>query len=94
MLNWMNYMKIDNLEAMTSVVKLSAIQRENMPITAFFTLEKQKEISNGVIIIGASKYFNTSGMNLIDRILSVPPPKDPIAALKVANGYVELANWE
>lgn len=44
-------------------------------------------------IIGAAKSFNTTGMVIEEGILKAMPPKDPIAIVKVNDGWVELANW-
>jgi len=77
-----------------SIVKESAMANKNIPNSDFWTLRKMKNSNERVMVIGGAKDFNTTGMELVKGIISLPVPKDPIAILKVPGGYVELASWE
>jgi len=63
---------------------------ENGKLTT--TYDTIPERPNEIWIIAAKAKFNTEGMQLEGRILR-NPPEDPIALVKVKNGYVEIANW-
>lgn len=91
-LNWMNYVSGTAWASMTRLVKPEAMGKHNIRASDFFTLAKTP--NSDVLIIASKSEFKTEGMDLINRILSHPVPKDPIAVIKVKDGYVELASWE
>lgn len=91
-LDWINYICGTGCHGITRVVKPEAIAKYNIFPSDFFTLVKTNP--SDVLIIASSSEFKTEGMDLINRILSHPTPKDPIAVLKVKDGYIELASWE
>lgn len=46
-----------------------------------------------IFIIASAMKFNTEGMVIEEGVLKAIAPPDPIAVVKVQNGYVELAHW-
>jgi len=78
----------------TAYVYPEIIMQKGIEITPFFCIERQSvETGVQIQIIAAAKCFNTVGMVIEDRVLKAVPPKDPIAVVKVKDGWVELANW-
>lgn len=90
-LDWQSYQWKYNIP---DVVKASAIKSHGIPASDFWTLDRSAERNQRVMIIAGANQFDISGMQVVEGILSLPVPKDPIAVLKVPGGYVELANWE
>lgn len=83
--NWRSYPN--------GIITNEAMERTGLKADIFCSLRREKTTTN-IMIIAAAKNFNTEGMNIKDNILTAPPPKDPIAVVKVQDGYVELASWE
>lgn len=75
-------------------IKQSALDKRGIQPDFFWNLSLQKRNNDRIMIIAGANQFDISGMQVIEGILSLPVPKDPIALLEVPGGYVELVNWE
>lgn len=76
------------------MIKQSIREKYSLPNNLHCHIMLEPTKKSEIYIIGSAKEFNTTGMVIEDGILKAIPPKDPIAVLKVPNGYVELASWE
>ena len=77
------------------LITKSAILRTGLVPNVYCLLRHELKPKNSIYIIGAQKDFNIpSDWSIVNDILMPPPPKDPIAVIKVYGGYVELARWE
>lgn len=84
----------DNKNSITDFVKPSAIKSHGIVMSDFWTITLNRPSENKVMVVGGAKEFNTTGLQIVEGILSLPVPKDPIAVQKVRGGYVELASWQ
>jgi hypothetical protein len=75
-------------------IKQSAIAKHKIPASDFWQINLKKQSNTRVVIIAGANQFDITGMQVVQGILSLPVPKDPIALLQVPGGYVELVNWK
>lgn len=81
----------DNGHNTNDYIEEGVMRRYNIPVTNNFCIE----VHSGYIIqiVSGANCFNTTGLTIEDGILKAVPPKDPIAVVKVNNGWVQLAGW-
>jgi hypothetical protein len=77
-------------ESFVKYLKPSTIEERKIPAPYVWDMNI---VRPEIQIIAAAKCFNTEGMIIEDRILKATPPKDPIAVVKVKDGWIELVNW-
>jgi len=87
-IDFVNYRDYPN-----GIITNDAVKKYNLSLDIYYNLRKEICITK-ILIVGSIKEFNIEGMDLIENVLTRPSPKDPIAVIKVQDGYVELVNWE